>query len=215
MKVSIITPNYNGVFNLETFSKLVLKIGKGYNEYVITEPLFSDSRRDEQVDIFIRSLGINVYYEKKCVAREFVADKDWTCVIKCGCVGLPDVKVSSLQKDSWTWHEFRKLYGKPKLATFKNESTNELYKKVVFIDESNEANKVYVKFSRLHGELSADIIKQNKDNILIYQKTNYRGEKYYELELRDFPTSIDGDGVIPNNEIWYQSSNDKAIKITK
>lgn len=207
------TPNYNGVFNLGTFSNLVLEISKGYNEYVITEPLFSDFHRDEQADIFTSSLGINVYYERKCSAGEFVTNRTWTCVIKCGCVGLPDVKVSSLQKDSWTWHEFRRLYGKPKLASFKNESTNELYKKVVFIDESNEANKVYVKFSRLHGELSKDIIKQNKDNILIYQKTNYRGEKYYELELRDFPTSIDGDGVIPNDEIWYQSSNDKAIKI--
>ena len=189
------TPNYNGVFNLETFSKLVLEVSKGYNEYIVTEPLFGDSRRDEQVDIFIRSLGINVYYEKKCATREFVADKDWTCVIKCGCVGLPDVKVSSLQKDSWTWHEFRRLYGKPKLASFKNESTNELYKKVVFIDESNEANKVYVKFSRLHGELSADIIKQNKDNILICQKTNYRGEKYYELELAYDSNSSNTDGI--------------------
>lgn len=83
------TPNYNGVFNLETFSNLVLEISKGYNEYVITEPLFSDSRRDEQSDIFTSSLGVNVYYEKRCNAREFVADKDWTCVIKCGCVGLP------------------------------------------------------------------------------------------------------------------------------
>ena len=171
------TPNYNGVFNLGTFSNLVLKISKGYNEYVITEPLFSDFHRDEQADIFTSSLGINVYYERKCSAGEFVANRTWTCVIKCGCVGLPDVKVPSLQKDSWTWHEFRRLYGKPKLAPFKDESTNELYKKVVFIDVSNEANKVYVKFSRLHGELSADIIKQNKDNIIICQKTNYRGEK--------------------------------------
>lgn len=210
------TPNYNGVFNLGTFSNLVLEISKGYNEYVITEPLFSDPHRDEQADIFISSLlGINVYYVKKCNSGEFVANKNWTCVIKCGCIGQPNVKVSCSHKDSWTWHEFRKLYGKPKLATFKNESTNELYKKVVFIDESNEANKVFVRFSKSHGELSADIIKQNKDNILICQKTNYRGEKYYELELRDFPTSIDGDGVIPNNEIWYQSSNDKPIKIIK
>lgn len=84
------TPNYNGVFNLGTFSNLVLEISKGYNEYVITEPLFSDFHRDEQTDIFISSLlGINVYYERKCKAKEFIADKDWTCVIKCGCVGLP------------------------------------------------------------------------------------------------------------------------------
>lgn len=189
------TPNYNGVFNLGTFSNLVLEISKGYNEYVITEPLFSDFHRDEQADIFTSSLGINVYYERKCNTGEFVANKTWTCVIKCGCVGLPDVKVSSLQKDSWTWHEFRRLYGKPKLAPFKNESTNELYKKVVFIDESNKANKVYVKFSRLHGELSADIIKQNKDNILICQKTNYRGEKYYELELVYDSNSSNTDGI--------------------
>lgn len=210
------TPNYNGVFNLGTFSNLILEISKGYNEYVITEPLFSDLHRDEQADIFISSLfGINVYYEKKCNSGEFVANKNWTCVIKCGCIGQTNVKVSCSHKDSWTWHEFRKLYGKPKLATFNGENPAQEYKRVVFIDESNEANKVYVKFSRLHGELSADIIKQNKDNILICQKTNYRGEKYYELELRDFPTSIDGDGVIPNNEIWYQSSNDKPIKIIK
>lgn len=189
------TPNYNGVFNLGTFSNLVLEISKGYNEYVITEPLFSDFHRDEQADIFTSSLGINVYYERKCSAGEFVANRTWTCVIKCGCVGLPDVKVSSLQKDSWTWHEFRRLYGKPKLAPFKDESTNELYKKVVFIDESNEANKVYVKFSRLHGELSADIIKQHKDNILICQKTNYRGEKYYELELAYDSNSSNTDGI--------------------
>ena len=84
------TPNYNGVFNLGTFSNLVLEISKGYNEYVITEPLFSDFHRDEQADIFISSLlGINVYYEKKCNSGEFVANKTWTCVIKCGCVGLP------------------------------------------------------------------------------------------------------------------------------
>lgn len=178
------TPNYNGVFNLETFSNLVLEISKGYNEYVITEPLFSDFHRDEQADIFISSLlGISVYYEKKCNSGEFVANKNWTCVIKCGCIGQPNVKVSCSHKDSWTWHEFRKLYGKPKFATFKNESTNELYKKVVFIDESNEANKVFVRFSKSHGELSAEIIIQNKDNILIHQKIDYRGEKYYELEL--------------------------------
>ena len=178
------TPNYNGVFNLGTFSNLVLEISKGYNEYVITEPLFNDSHRDEQADIFTSSLlGINVYYEKRCNSGEFIANKNWTCVIKCGCIGQPEVKVSCPHKDSWTWHEFRKLYGKPKLATFNCENPVQEYKRVVFIDESNEVNKVYVKFSRLHGELSADIIKQNKDNILIYQKTNYRGEKYYELEL--------------------------------
>ena len=83
------TPNYNGVFNLGTFSNLVLKISKGYNEYVITEPLFSDFHRDEQADIFTSSLGINVYYERKCSAGEFVANRTWTCVIKCGCIGLP------------------------------------------------------------------------------------------------------------------------------
>lgn len=204
------TPNYHGVFNLGTFSNLVLEISKGYNEYVITEPLFSDFHRDEQADIFTSSLGINVYYERKCSAGEFVTNRTWTCVIKCGCVGLPDVKVSSLQKDSWTWYEFRRLYGKPKLASFKNESTNELYKKVVFIDESNEANKVYVKFSRLHGELSKDIIKKNKDNILIHQKIDYKGERYYELELKCYST--DKGDVMPNNEIWYTSSDGKIVE---
>ncbi len=84
------TPNYNGVFNLGTFSNLVLEISKGYNEYVITEPLFSDFHRDEQTDIFTSSLGVNVYYERKCNTGEFVANKTWTCVIKCGCIGLPD-----------------------------------------------------------------------------------------------------------------------------
>ena len=204
------TPNYNGVFNLGTFSNLVLEISKGYNEYVITEPLFSDFHRDEQADIFTSSLGINVYYERKCSAGEFVTNKTWTCVIKCGCVGLPDVKVSSLQKDSWTWHEFRKLYGKPKLGTFV-KSTGETFKSVVFIDESNEANMVYVRFSKLHGELSSKVIIQNKDKIRIYQKIDYNGKKYYELELSDFSTFIDVNNIIPNNEIWYITFNDKVL----
>lgn len=202
------TPNYNGVFNLGTFSNLVLEISKGYNEYVITEPLFSDFHRDEQADIFTSSLGVNVYYERKCSAGEFVANRTWTCVIKCGCVGLPDVKVSSLQKDSWTWHEFRRLYGKPKLGTFV-KSTGETFKSVVFIDESNEANKVYVRFSKLHGELSSEVIIQNKDNICIFQKTNHKGEKYYELELKCY--SADEGDVMPNNEIWYTSSGGEIV----
>lgn len=202
------TPNYNGVFNLGTFSNLVLEISKGYNEYVITEPLFSDFHRDEQADIFTSSLGINVYYERKCSAGEFVTNKTWTCVIKCGCVGLPDVKVSSLQKVSWTWHEFRKLYGKPKLGTFV-KSTGETFKSVVFIDESNEANKVYVRFSKLHGELSSKVIIQNKDKIRIYQKIDYNGKKYYELELKCY--SADEGDVMPNNEIWYTSSGGKIV----
>ena len=203
------TPNYNGVFNLETFSNLVLEISKGYNEYVITEPLFSDSRRDEQVDIFISSLlGINVYYEKKCNSGEFVANKNWTCVIKCGCIGQPNVKVSCSHKVSWTWHEFRKLYGKPKLGTFV-KSTGGTFKSVVFIDESNEANKVFVRFSKLHGELSSEVIIQNKDNICIFQKTNHKGEKYYELELKCY--SADEGDVMPNNEIWYTSSGGEIV----
>ena len=202
------TPNYNGVFNLGTFSNLVLEISKGYNEYVITEPLFSDFHRDEQADIFTSSLGVNVYYERKCSAGEFVANRTWTCVIKCGCVGLPDAKVSSLQKDSWTWHEFRRLYGKPKLGTFV-KSTGETFKSVVFIDESNEANKVYVRFSKLHGELSSEVIIQNKDNICIFQKTNHKGEKYYELELKCY--SADEGDVMPNNEIWYTSSGGEIV----
>lgn len=202
------TPNYNGVFNLDTFSNLVLEISKGYNEYVITEPLFSDFHRDEQADIFTSSLGINVYYERKCSAGEFVTNRTWTCVIKCGCVGLPDVKVSSLQKDSWTWHEFRRLYGKPKLGTFV-KSTGGTFKSVVFIDESNEANKVFVRFSKLHGELSSEVIIQNKDNICIFQKTNHKGEKYYELELKCY--SADEGDVMPNNEIWYTSSGGEIV----
>ena len=203
------TPNYNGVFNLGTFSNLVLEISKGYNEYVITEPLFSDFHRDEQADIFIRSLlGINVYYEKKCNSGEFVANKNWTCVIKCGCIGQPNVKVSCSHKDSWTWHEFRKLYGKPKLGTFV-KSTGETFKSVVFIDESNEVNKVFVRFSKLHGELSSKVIIQNKDNICIFQKTNHKGEKYYELELKCY--SADEGDVMPNNEIWYITFNDKVL----
>ncbi|MBO7262203.1 MAG: leucine-rich repeat domain-containing protein [Alistipes sp.] len=203
------TPNYNGVFNLGTFSNLVLEISKGYNEYVITEPLFSDFHRDEQADIFISSLlGINVYYEKKCNSGEFVANKNWTCVIKCGCIGQPNVKVSCSHKDSWTWHEFRKLYGKPKLGTFV-KSTGETFKSVVFIDESNEANKVFVRFSKLHGELSSEVIIQNKDNICIFQKTNHKGEKYYELELKCY--SADEGDVMPNNEIWYTSSGGEIV----
>ena len=203
------TPNYNGVFNLGTFSNLVLEISKGYNEYVITEPLFSDFHRDEQADIFISSLlGINVYYEKKCNSGEFVANKNWTCVIKCGCIGQPNVKVSCSHKDSWTWHEFRKLYGKPKLGTFV-KSTGETFKSVVFIDESNEVNKVFVRFSKLHGELSSKVIIQNKDNICIFQKTNHKGEKYYELELKCY--SADEGDVMPNNEIWYITFNDKVL----
>ena len=202
------TPNYNGVFNLGTFSNLVLEISKGYNEYVITEPLFSDFHRDEQADIFTSSLGINVYYERKCSAGEFVANRTWTCVIKCGCIGQPNVKVSCSHKVSWTWHEFRKLYGKPKLGTFV-KSTGETFKSVVFIDESNEVNKVFVRFSKLHGELSSEVIIQNKDNICIFQKTNHKGEKYYELELKCY--SADEGDVMPNNEIWYTSSGGEIV----
>lgn len=183
------TPNYNGVFNLETFSNLVLEISKGYNEYVITEPLFSDSRRDEQVDIFIRSLGLNVYYEKKCNTGEFFTGKDWTCVVKCGHVGLSDT-----HKEYWTWREFRNLYGKPKLGTFV-KSNGETFKRVVFIDESNDANKVFVRFSKLHRELSSEIIIKNRDNIVIYQCNDSDGEKYYELELRHPSLSENGDSI--------------------
>lgn len=123
------TSNYNGVFNLDTLSKLVLEVSKGYNEYVITEPLFSDSRRDEQSDIFTSSLGVNVYYEKRCNAREFVADKDWTCVIKCGS------------------------NGKPKLVSFEEESTNELELKCYSADEGDVMPNNEIWYTSSGGEI--------------------------------------------------------------
>ena len=288
------TANYHGVFNLETLSHLVLEISKGYNEYVLTEPLFGDLRRDEQVDIFTNSLHLKVYYDKKCNAREFVPNKDWTCVIKCGCIGLPDVKTTSLQKDTWTCHEFNdkgtmanktiineftlteakakgriafvyynhdvitesskehktfpainwytegkkrviffaksiadhtatNLKGnldKYKVQEFDDHSLklieiteNESRQKVVFVDESNKANNVHVGFSSLHGELSADTIKQNKDRIIICQKIDYKCRKYYELELKyPFAPFSEDTTVIPNNEIWYTSSDGDIVE---
>lgn len=123
------TPNYNGVFNLGTFSNLVLEISKGYNEYVITEPLFSDFHRDEQTDIFTSSLGINVYYERKCNTGEFVANKTWTCVIKCGS------------------------NGKPKLVSFEEESTNELELKCYSADEGDVMPNNEIWYTSSGGEI--------------------------------------------------------------
>lgn len=178
------TPNYNGVFNLETFSNLVLEISKGYNEYVITEPLFSDSRRDEQVDIFIRSLGLNVYYEKKCNTGEFFTGKDWTCVVKCGCIGYYDSNIFVLHKDSWSLKDFRDLHGPLHVLTYADY--NELVIEAAFYDETDGldmSNYTYAKFSKLHGCLSIQTILKNKDNVTIYQRKNIKGEEYYELEL--------------------------------
>lgn len=200
------TPTYNGVFNLGTFSNLVLEISKGYNEYVITEPLFSDFNRDEQADIFISSLlGINVYYEKKCNSGEFIANKNWTCVIKCGCIGQPNVKVSCSHKDSWTWHEFRKLYGKPVLAKLGDRSNNGGNKLVVYLDETDELNDLFLRHRNLYKELFADTIRKNSDKIKIYQRGDANGDKYFELVFNI--------NFIPNNEIWYETTNDTAIDV--
>lgn len=201
------TPNYNGVFNLGTFSNLVLEISKGYNEYVITEPLFSDPHRDEQADIFISSLlGINVYYEKKCSAGEFVANKNWTCVIKCGCIGQPNVKVSCSHKDSWTWHEFRKLYGKPVLAKLGDRSNNGGNKLVVYLDETDELNDLFLRHINLYKELFADTIRKNSDKIKIYQRGDANGDKYFELVFNI--------NFIPNNEIWYETTDNQKLQFT-
>lgn len=203
------TPNYNGVFNLGTFSNLVLEVSKGYNEYVITEPLFSDSRRDEQVDIFIRSLGINVYYEKKCVAREFVADKDWTCVIKCGCIGLLCLKtLPETIETEWNIVEFSKLYGSPRLCTYKDKITGYTSKCLFFVDKSDETKRTLVRFSKKHRELSTAEIIKYKEKLTVRQLIDCEDLRYYELEL---DANID----LPQgkNEIWYKSSNGKPIKI--
>lgn len=203
------TPNYNGVFNLGTFSNLVLEISKGYNEYVITEPLFSDFHRDEQTDIFTRSLGINVYYEKKCVAREFVADKDWTCVIKCGCIGLLCLKtLPETIETEWNIVEFSKLYGSPRLCTYKDKITGYTSKCLFFVDKSDETKRTLVRFSKKHRELSTAEIIKYKEKLTVRQLIDCEDLRYYELEL---DANID----LPQgkNEIWYKSSNGKPIKI--
>lgn len=203
------TSNYNGVFNLDTLSKLVLEVSKGYNEYVITEPLFSDSRRDGQSDIFTSSLGVNVYYEKRCNAREFVADKDWTCVIKCGCIGLLCLKtLPETIETEWNIVEFSKLYGSPRLCTYKDKITGYTSKCLFFVDKSDETKRTLVRFSKKHRELSTAEIIKYKEKLTVRQLIDCEDLRYYELEL---DANID----LPQgkNEIWYKSSNGKPIKI--
>jgi len=70
-------------------------------------------------------------------------------------------------KESWSLISFAKSHGKPQLGKFINEETGETWKSCIFTDPSNPDNKTFVSFSRNLGELTAQQIKEQKDDLQV------------------------------------------------
>jgi len=84
-------------------------------------------------------------------------------------------------KESWSLISFAKSHGKPQLGKFINEETGETWKSCIFTDPSNPDNKTFVSFSRNLGELTAQQIKEQKDDLQVVQCFTKEGKKMFSL----------------------------------
>ena len=74
----------NGCFDLNRFADLISANIKGENHFVGVEPLFNNRIADEKFPRFWKRVGISKDFKLICNKGEFVAGKNWTCVIVCG-----------------------------------------------------------------------------------------------------------------------------------
>lgn len=108
------TYNSDGFFDLEDFANLISRAIDGKNEFVCVEPLFGYAPKDEKVDAFIRAAGIEIYCSITKGKREFVDNKDWTCVVRVGKVYKKEVNkiydMKYLGIDLKTYYAIKNLY---------------------------------------------------------------------------------------------------------
>ena len=74
----------DGRFDLNRFADLVSANIEGENQFVGVEPLFNHDIADDKFPRFWKRVGISKGYKLICNKGEFVAGKNWTCVIVCG-----------------------------------------------------------------------------------------------------------------------------------
>jgi len=71
-------------------------------------------------------------------------------------------------KNSWSLLTFAKAHGKMQLGSFTNQLTGENFRSCIFTDPETEA-RTFVNFSSNMGELSADQIKAQKDDLQVVE----------------------------------------------
>lgn len=75
-------------------------------------------------------------------------------------------------KNSWGLVAFARMKGKMQLGTF--EKDGETYKSCIFTDPSG--NRTFARFSTKLGEMSAQQIVEEKDNLQIVERTKDNGD---------------------------------------
>ena len=73
-----------GYFDLNRFADLISANLEGENQFVGIEPWFNYDITDEKFPRFWKRVGISKDFKLICNKGEFVAGKNWTCVIVCG-----------------------------------------------------------------------------------------------------------------------------------
>ena len=78
-------------------------------------------------------------------------------------------------KNSWSFIAFAQAHGKPKLTKakeFTNSQTGETFtaRSVAFVDQENHV--CYAGFSKKIGDMDAEGIAQNADNLQVVEQTN-------------------------------------------
>ena len=71
-------------YDLNNFANLISANIKGENQFICIEPLYGHPVVDEKLPSFCKGINLNEYYKLVCNKGEFVAGKNWSCVIVCG-----------------------------------------------------------------------------------------------------------------------------------
>ena len=82
-------------------------------------------------------------------------------------------------KNSWCLLDFAKAHGKMRVGTCTNQTTGEQFQACAFTAPDN--TRVFVSFSRNLGEMTAQEIAEQKDDLQVVECTTQNGDTMYSL----------------------------------